>query len=74
MIELTPKVLNDAEFLARTHGLRAYDAVQLAAAREVDRLYRSAGLAPITLVSADRELNAAAATEGLVTDDPCQHP
>jgi hypothetical protein len=34
---------------------------------------RDAGFGPVTLVSADRELNAAAAT-GLVVDDPNAHP
>lgn len=33
-------MLADAMLLARKHGLRAYDAVQLAAMIEVDRLYQ----------------------------------
>jgi len=73
-VELTPPLIADAMLLARQHGLRAYDAVQLAAMREVDRLYRTAGLGPVTLISADRELNAAAAAEGLAADDPNNHP
>jgi hypothetical protein len=60
--------------LARSHGLRAYDAVQLATALDIHREHRQASLAPITLVSADQELNAAAATEGLAVDDPLAHP
>lgn len=74
VVELTPHLLDDAVSLARIHGLRAYDAVQLAAVRQVDRLYRNASLAPITLISADRELNAAALTEGLAVEDPAAHP
>ena len=60
--------------LAETYGLRGYDAVQLAAAVEVNASYRSAGLPPITLVSADVELNAAASAEGLTVDNPNFHP
>ncbi len=59
---------------ARTHGLRAYDAVQLAAAHEASRIYQTAGLGPVTLVSADQELNAAATTSGLIVEDPNVHP
>ena len=59
--------------LARKHGLRAYDAVQLAAMREVTQLYQMTDLGPVTLISADRELNAAASDEGLAVDDPSVH-
>jgi hypothetical protein len=59
--------------LARTHGLRAYDAVQLAAAFEVHRDHQNAGIGTITLVSADRELNAAGLAEGLIVEGPSTH-
>jgi predicted nucleic acid-binding protein len=72
--DLTPPILSDATILARKHGLRAYDAVQLATAMVVDRRHRAQGAGPFTLVSADRELNAAAAAEGLSVDDPNSHP
>jgi predicted nucleic acid-binding protein len=74
IVEMTPPLLADAMLLARTHGLRAYDAVQLAAALEVDRSFQTAGLGPFTLVSADQELNIAAAAEGLLVEDPNRHP
>lgn len=32
------------------------------------------GIGPLTLISADVELNQAAQAEGLLTDDPNQHP
>ena len=73
IVELTPALAADAMLLARKHTLRAYDAVQLAATRQVDQLYRTAGLSPATLISADRELNAAATAEGLAVDDPSLH-
>ncbi len=56
------------------HVLRAYDAVQLAAAMELNRRWESAGLGDVTLVSADQELNAAATAEGLTVEDPNSHP
>ena len=70
VVEVTPSLVADAMLLARKHGLRAYDAVQLAAALEADRIYRTAGLGQVTLISADQELNAAAVASGLTTDDP----
>ena len=60
--------------LARKHGLRGYDAVQLAAALEVNGRFQSASAGGITLVSADKELNAAATAEGIAVVDPNSHP
>ncbi len=64
----------EAMLKARVHGLRAYDAVQLAAALEVHRRHLSAGVGPVTLASADRDLNTAAVAEGLTVEDPTLHP
>jgi predicted nucleic acid-binding protein len=74
IVEVTPPLLAAAMLSARKHGLRAYDAVQLAAAHEANRIYQMAGLAPVTLVSADRDLNAAATAERLLVEDPYAHP
>jgi predicted nucleic acid-binding protein len=63
-----------AMVLAETHGLRGYDAVQLAAGVELNRLGKIAGLPLVTLVSADRQLNSAASTEGLLVEDPTAYP
>ena len=60
--------------LAESHGLRAYNAVQLAAAREVNAAWTPTGLGGITLIAADQNLNAAASVEGLLVDDPSLHP
>jgi uncharacterized protein len=73
-LELTPGLFNKAMLAARKHRLRAYDAVQLTAALEVDRLNQDVGPDPVTLVSADRDLNAAATTAGLAVEDPNLHP
>jgi predicted nucleic acid-binding protein len=74
VVEVTPQLVADAMLSARTYGLRAYDAMQLAAAHEANRIYRTAGLGPITLVSADLDLNIAAAASGLPVEDPHSHP
>jgi predicted nucleic acid-binding protein len=74
VIELTPALFSNAMVAARKHRLRAYDAVQLAVALEVQRLQQDAGLGPVTLVSADRDLNTAATAEGMAVDDPTVHP
>src|SRR5262249_16847390 len=53
----------DAMRLGNTHALRAYDAVQLAVAPEVNRSHQAGGSGPVTLISADRALNDAATTD-----------
>jgi predicted nucleic acid-binding protein len=66
VLEMTPGLLDAAMKLANAHELRAYDAVQLAAALELNRLSQGG----IVLVSADQDLNDAAAAEGLPVEDP----
>jgi uncharacterized protein len=73
VVELSSPVLVRAMDLAEKHALRAYDAVQLAAAIEVNFRSRSLGVSCI-LVSADGALNAAASSEGMGVDDPNTHP
>jgi uncharacterized protein len=74
IVEVTPMLLDAAARLGNTHSLRAYDAVQLAVALEVNRSHQAGGSAPVTFVSADRPLNDAATAEGLPVDDPTRHP
>ena len=59
--------------LAERHGLRGYDAVQLAAALELRSQCLAAGLPPPIFIAADNELNAAAVAEGLAVDNPNNH-
>jgi predicted nucleic acid-binding protein len=66
-------VVSRAMTLTRKHVLRGYDAVQLAVALTVNDRRRSRGLSAATLVSADADLNAAAAAEGLAVEDPNDH-
>jgi uncharacterized protein len=74
VVELTPDLVDEAMRLGYAHSLRAYDAVQLAAALEVNRSHHADGFAPVTLISADQPLNHAANAEGLMVDDPNLHP
>ncbi len=74
VVELTKGVLNRAMDLAETHGLRGYDAVQLAAALETNALAAASGLPPLMFICADGELNTVAQIEGLRVDNPNHHP
>ncbi|MEN3333399.1 MAG: uncharacterized protein V7641_2764 [Blastocatellia bacterium] len=62
--------------LAETYALRGYDAVQLAAALDVQSYLSSLTKTKsgLTMISADIELNATAAAEGLTAEDPNAHP
>jgi len=72
-IEVTDQLIREAMRLTDKHALRAYDAVQLAAALEINNDVISEGLPPVVLISADRNLNVAGQAEGLTTDDPNNH-
>ena len=74
ILEVTPALFGDAERLAEVHGLRGYDAVQLAVSVALHRTRATAGLPPLTFICADQELNAAATAEGLAVDNPNSHP
>lgn len=73
-VEITPILLSIAINLATKHALRGYDAVQLAAALEANDESIANGLQPLTLVSADTELNTAAQSEGLSIENPNNYP
>ena len=73
IVALTDRMIEEAAALAQKHGLRAYDAVQLAAALNTKRVVSQIKSAQLILVSADLELNAAAAAEGLKVEDPNTH-
>lgn len=70
VVEITENIINSAMALAEKLGLRGYDAVQLAAGCEINALCIASSLPPAIFVSADDELNAAAASEGLLTKNP----
>lgn len=68
------KLIEDAVNIAIKHGLRGYDAVQLAAALQVRAERLALGASAPALISADTELNAAAFAEGLAVENPNNHP
>jgi len=72
-VEITATLIVEAMAMARRHGLRGYDAVQMAAALTANRRRVALQLAPLVLVTADADLLAAGSAEGLATDNPNTH-
>lgn len=70
VVSLNKPVVDRAVSFAEQHALRAYDAVQLASAIEVNTHRIGLGAANVTLVSSDIALNAGEAEEGLTVLDP----
>lgn len=73
-VEISETLIFEAGRLAEKYALRGYDAVQLAAALETEKERITSGLSSLTLLSADTDLNAAAASESLSVDNPNNHP
>lgn len=69
-LPLNDLVLLQARALIKAHPLRTLDAVQLASALRAGAILSE----PITFISSDRNLLAAATAEGVLTDDPLLHP
>jgi hypothetical protein len=67
IIELDRPVMTQAVAVARKHGLRGADAIQLASTLFVQREILAT---EIMLLSSDDELNAAAVAEGLRVENP----
>jgi predicted nucleic acid-binding protein len=74
IVELTAALVGQAMLLARKHGLRGYDAVQLASMLSLHQSRSLAGLSILTFVSADGDLYRAAQAEGLAVENPINHP
>lgn len=72
--EVTPLLIERAIDLTQQHVLRGYDAVQLAAAVQLNTEHTARRLGPITFVCSDTSLTTAAQSEGLSTEDPNTHP
>jgi len=76
---VTDSIVQRALRLPEKHKLRAYDAVQLAAAltineQSVQQGIRATGVPSLVVVATDQELLNATQAEGLITDDPRVHP
>ncbi len=70
VINLDEDILNSARSLLMQHQLRTLDALQLASALQVAKIL---GI-QLIFICADTRLLAAAAAEGLLTDNPNAHP
>jgi uncharacterized protein len=70
VINLNKDVVAEAHDLLIQHPLRTLDALQLASALKAYRMFGTV----ITFVTADARLLTAAAAEGLLVDDPNNHP
>ena len=71
-LPLAPTIIRRAGELTQKHPLKAYDAVQLALALDLDATLREETIALI-FVSGDNSLLQAARTEGLATENPFDH-
>jgi len=74
LVDLNAIILQEAMRLVGIHPLRAYDALQLAVALDLKNRRSGSGLDSPTFVSADLNLNTAAAAEGLSVEDPNRFP
>jgi predicted nucleic acid-binding protein len=74
MIEVTRMLLAQAMVLAEKHVLRGYDAVQLAGVLHLNARRLATQKSKPIFISADANLNVAAGSEGLIVDDPNNHP
>lgn len=70
VIEIDSQIVTTARRLITRHPLRTLDAVQLASGVFIAHQLNL----PLTFVSADTRLLAAASAEGLAIDDPNTHP
>lgn len=69
-VQLGSGIVSKAMDFAEAHALRAYDAVQVAAAFELNRWRAAFGKSPVNFVSSDNELNKVAVALGLIVDNP----
>jgi len=74
LVTVGPAVVDRAIQLTRRRKLRGYDAVHLACALALNDPLIESGLLPLTFVSADKDLLAAAAAAGLPVDNPDNYP
>ncbi len=74
LTDISFAIVKSAMNLANNHGLRGYDAVQLAVALNVNQNNLAFNFPPIIFVSADNDLNNAALAEGLAVENPNNYP
>jgi len=74
IVDLDQSLAELAGQLLDRHPLRAYDAVQMASALQIQPAFADSTLTSLTFVAADDRLLAAAQAEGLQIDNPNGHP
>jgi predicted nucleic acid-binding protein len=72
--DVNESLIEKAVSILQSQALRGYDAIQLAAALQVNETRISLLLPAVIFVSADVNLNNAARAEGLTVEDPNLHP
>lgn len=72
VIEVVAETSDLAITVAEKHHLRAYDCLQLATALLLHEQRVALRMEPLILASSDEELNAVAANEGLLVEDPAE--
>ncbi len=73
IVPVTNAILLDAAALTQKHPLKAYDAVQLASALDLQNTLRELEL-HLVFVTSDKQLVQAAQAEGLQVENPAWHP
>jgi len=71
-IELTNQIVKQAMDLQESYRLRAYDAIQLASALQIENRIATIGQ-HLMFIGADAKLLIAATSAGLQTDNPNNH-
>lgn len=74
VIDIDQTLVEMAGQLVNQYPLRAYDAVQLASALRIQSALAAATATSLVFLSADVRLLTIATTEGLLTDNPNNHP
>ncbi len=74
MVTAVGDILDRANRLLEQYPLRAYDAIHLATAVIANQQLLTHNLSPVTFLCADDRLNHAAEAEGLMVDNPNDHP
>lgn len=74
IVAIDHTVMDLAGQLVNQHPLRAYDAVQLAAALSLQKQLSPPNVASFTFLTADTRLLTIAQAENLLADDPNLHP
>ncbi len=74
IVEANAGIIDRAMDLAEKHQVRGYDSVHLAAALRLQEIRLAMGLPVLTFVSADQDQLQVAAGEGLLVENPNNHP